>query len=441
MKREIYNKLIAWKKDKKKKPLILRGARQVGKTYILQAFAEENYENYLYLNFEEQKDLKNIFEPDLVPIRIIKDLELIYNAKIIPEKTLLIFDEIQECPNALNSFKYFAEKLKEYHLIAAGSLLGVKLGNNKGFPVGKVNFLNLYPLNFYEFLMAIGRDDLKNYLLNMTNGQIISGATHNILMRYLKDYLFVGGMPEVVLKYREEINKERIDYNIIRQIQNDIIDGYILDFAKHATKENIEKISQIWESIPAQLGKENKKFQYSGIKRSARAREYEDALQWLLDAGLVNKVHNINLPELPLKRFAQDNIFKLYFLDTGLLGAKCDLGPKVIINDFELFLIFRGALTENFVCQELVQTGKSLYYWTSDGKAEVDFILSFENNVYPLEVKAGKSKKKRSLNVYREKYKPKILSRASSRNFTKDGHVINYPLYLISGFPELSEFK
>jgi uncharacterized protein len=433
MKRDVYLNLLEWKKSKNRKPLILQGARQVGKTYILKIFGETEYKDYLYINFDKNKEVKNIFEKDLEPERVLSELELLFEKKIKEKDTLLIFDEIQECPNALNSLKYFNEEAKEYHIVAAGSLLGVKLNGDRGFPVGQVNFLNLYPLNFAEFLDAISRNDLRQALDTVKQSDQFSEPIHNLYVSILKQYMFIGGMPRVVKSFRKEK-----DYALVRKEQNEIIKAYMLDFAKHADKEQITKLSSIWDSIPRQLAKENKKFQYSVIEKNARTREYYTSLQWLINAGLIYEIPNVSRIEFPLKAFSDSDFFKVYLLDVGILGALCDLSPKNIIEDDVLFGMYKGAFTENFVCQELKATyQKELYYWTSEGKAEVDFIFSYDNEIYPLEVKAGTSKRKKSLAVYGEKYNPRILSRTTLRNFRIDGKIINYPLYMISKFPKL----
>jgi len=430
MKRALYKKLIVWKQDKYRKPLILRGARQVGKTYILNEFAKE-YANSLYVNFEKMPDVAPIFSQDIDPQNIINKLQILFNVTIEPEKTLVIFDEIQECPSALNSLKYFNEEANEYHIVSAGSLLGVKLKREKGFPVGKVDFLDLKPLSFFEFLTAVGEERLLKILENITDFEPINDSLHQKAILLLKQYFIVGGMPEAVSRFITQGDLEQV-----RKVQQSILDSYVLDFAKHALPSDVMKIMAIWESIPNQLAKENKKFIFSAIKHSARAREYESAIQWLADAGLVYKSYNISTPKIPIDSYADKNIYKIYMLDVGLLGCMSRLPTKVMINSEQLFIEFKGALTENFVAQELIAANfDKLYYWTSEGIAEVDFVLQHDLAIYPLEVKAGLSAHKKSLLSYNEKYQPKILSRATLMNLKKDGIVCNYPLYFVEKFP------
>lgn len=434
MEREFYNKLVSWKKSLFRKPLVLRGARQVGKTYLLKHFAEREYEEYIYINFDEEPHFASIFEQNLDPDRILKELGIYFKKTILPGSTLIIFDEIQECPNALGSLKYFCEKRNEYHIATAGSLLGVKL--TKGFPVGKVNFLDLAPLSFFEFLHAVNEKGLVKMLQEMKQPQAISELFHTKLTSLLKYYFIVGGMPEAVETYLKTD-----DIHHVRTIQKEILDAYTLDFAKHAPKEEVIKIMAVWDSIPNQLAKVNKKFIFSAIRQSARAREYETSIQWLKNAGLILKSNCITVPKLPLDSYSDKQAFKIFMLDVGLLGAMSKLDPRVVLEGEELFEEFKGSLTENFVACELHDKHfDELYYWASEGIAEVDFIVSSEQKIFPLEVKAGFSKKKKSLLVYGEKFSkednpPPALSRASLRNFAHDGNIINYPLYAISLFP------
>lgn len=436
MKRDIYSKLLAWKKSSNRKPLILQGARQVGKTHIIKAFAQDTYGDSVYLNFEEDKRLHQIFQPNLSATRILRDIGLLYNKRLQPNTTLLIFDEIQECQPALNSLKYFQENEPEIHIIAAGSLLGVKLGQARGFPVGKVNFLKLYPLNFFEFLGAINRGDLRDFLLSVKDPVPINEAIHNELLRILKDYLFVGGMPAVINQFRIS----NFSHESARVEQREIINSYALDFAKHATQFEAIKISRVWNNIPEQLAKDNKKFIFSVIRRGARARDYEYSLQWLLDSGLVHQTENASNISLPLSAYANHEIFKIYLMDVGLLGAMCRLDPKIILEGHELFSIFKGALIENYVLQEIkAHHDIPVYYWTSEGQAEVNFMVEYKQNVYPLEVKAGISKKKKSLRMFGQKYTSTSLARCTAMNLLKDKDILNYPLYLAALFPALNK--
>jgi predicted AAA+ superfamily ATPase len=433
MKRDIYQKLQAWKSSSRRKPLILNGARQVGKTYALNYFAGQAYENAVYLNFEKDKSLSAYFEDSIEPHRIINFLSLHTKATITPEKTLLIFDEVQECPRALNSLKYFCEEANEYHVVGAGSLLGVKTKHTGGFPVGKVNFLDLYPLNFFEFLSALGEEKLRLFLEELTHAEPIATPLHEKLIELLKIYFYVGGMPEAVSEF--SLNR---NYSAVREIQLEILDAYERDFSKHAPPHQFMKILAIWQNVHTQL--ENKKFIFSVIKESARGRDYEEAIQWLLEAGLIYKCYHLPTPKLPLTAYSDKNIYKIYLLDVGLLGAQTNLQPETIIKKNELFTEYKGALTENYVAEELRSIEMSdLYYWTSSGTAEVDFIVERQGEILPLEVKAGTSDKKKSLLSYANKYNPPTLLRSSLMNLKHDGKLINYPLYLISAFKYISK--
>jgi uncharacterized protein len=432
MKRHIFAQLQSWKQDSRRKPLILMGARQVGKTHSLKHFASAEYDNMVYLNFEDQPSLKSLFENNLKPHELLKMMALEMDVVIKPEKTLIIFDEVQECPNALNSLKYFNESANEYHIAAAGSLLGVKLVHTKGFPVGKVNFLHLYPLSFFEFLNAIGVYRFVEYLQDIQICKPLPLTIHEKCLHYFKIYCFTGGMPEAVVEYAASE-----DFNKVRTVQQEILNAYALDFAKHAPTNQTMKISQVWQSIPSQFAKENKKFIYSVVRQGARAKEFEVALQWLSEAGIIHKVYNLSNAKLPLDGYAKFEFFKVYLLDVGLLGAMSNLAAKTIIHNHQLFQEFRGALIENVVAQELVIKHAKLYYWTSTGKAEVDFIFQQEDQIYPLEVKSGATGRAKSLRVYADKYKPKISIRTSPMNLNKNGSILNCPLYLISELPRL----
>lgn len=425
MKRKIMDNLRAWKKQSTRKPLLLMGARQVGKTFVLKRFGEEEYDNTIYLNFEATPRLRQLFDASLDPEVILKSLSIEMDAEIVEGKTLLIFDEVQECPNALNSLKYFYEKTPEQHVVAAGSLLGVKLTHIKGFPVGKVQFLSLYPLSFLEFLEASGEVRLKTFIEELGSLTSLPPNLHEKTLSHFKEYLFVGGMPEAIVEYitTQSLSK-------VREIQTAILNAYSLDFAKHAPKEHVMRINQVWDCIPHQLAKENRKFIYSAIRTGARAKEFEVALQWLIEAGLIYKVQRISTPKIPISAYADMHAFKIYLVDVGLLGAMANLSPKTLLYDNELFQEFRGAITENFVAQELSHSQYALFYWTSEGKAEVDFILEQDGLVYPLEVKSGNSSKKKSLKVYEDSYHPPMLIRCSPMNLRKDGNIFNCPLYL-----------
>ncbi len=426
MDRRLFKDLQEWKSKNKRKPLILMGARQVGKTFLLQQFGESEYEEIIYLNFEDSPRLKKLFSESLQPKEILQNIAIETHVKAQPGKTLLIFDEIQECPEALNSLKYFCEFANDYHVCAAGSLLGVKLMHTKGFPVGKVDFLHLYPLGFYEFLRATGEMELYEHLENIVKIKPLTEFLHEKLLRLFRVYLFVGGMPEAVVNYIE-----MEDFSRVRETHQAILSAYSLDFAKHAPKDQVMKISRVWDAIPGQLAKENKKFIYSMIRKGARAKEYEQAIQWLTEAGLILKVHQVSTPKVPLEAYASFDFFKIYPLDTGLLGAMSNLSAKALIDGHALFQEFKGALIENYVGQELQKHDYNLYYWTSEGKAEVDFLLQHDDSVFPLEVKSGTSLKKKSLKIYAEQYEPSLSIRTSPMNFRKDGEILNCPLYLI----------
>jgi len=431
MKRDIYQLLEKWKQSTRRKPLILNGARQVGKTYSLKHFGKTAYEKIAYLNFEKDEKLAQYFEDTLDPKQLIKILSIHSNIEIKPHHTLLVLDEIQECPKALNSLKYFCEEANQYHVVSAGSLLGVKTAGKKGFPVGKVNFLNLYPLSFFEFLSSMGHEKIRTFLEAYRAYEPIANPLHEKLLKLLKLYFFIGGMPEAVAEYAKNES-----LNSVREIQLEILNAYEKDFAKHAPTNEIMKITTVWKQVHRQLANENKKFIFAAIRKSARGRDYEEAIQWLADAGLIHKSYLVKSPKFPLSAYANNNIFKIFLADVGLLGAQSHLSPQVIIDGDLLFTEFKGALTENFIAQELIATKhKQPYYWTSEGMAEIDFLIEDEHEIYPLEVKAGASQKKKSLLVYNQKYAPSKLIRASTMNLKQDGSIYNYPLYLISRFP------
>lgn len=439
MKRNLYNKLLEWKRSESRKPLILKGPRQVGKTYILKEFGKNEYPSTAYFNFEEDPTLKDFFTGRIQPDRIIEKLSIYYETKILPHKTLVIFDEVQNSPKALTALKYFYENANRYHIAAAGSLLGLKVGHASPFPVGMVNFLNLYPLSFGEYLEAVGKLKLRQLLENKKDFESLIPAFHDELIDHLKMYYFVGGMPEAVKQYVKQKDLKKV-----RRIHNDILTAYLQDFSKYSTKTEAIRITNTWNTIPTQLAKENKKFKYSEISKNARARDYYEAIQWLVDAGLVYKCRNIKTPKLPLSGYKEDNIFKLYLLDTGLLGAMLNLSARTIVEGNRLYSGYNGAFTENYVAQELMAGPlfeevhlKELYYWTNNSAAEVDFIVHFKDGLFPLEVKAGISRRKTSLMVFGEKYSPSLLSRATLRNFRQQENLCNYPLYAVAHFPIL----
>jgi predicted AAA+ superfamily ATPase len=430
MKRDIYKALESWKRSDRRKPLIINGARQVGKTYALKHFGRSSYRHMAYMNFERDEKLGRYFEETLDPKQLIKTLGIHLEVEMEPGETLLIFDEIQACPKALNSLKYFCEEAGEYHVAAAGSLLGVKTAG-EGFPVGKVNFLHLYPMTFFEFLSALGQEKTRTMLEEYTSHEPLPSPIHEKLMQFLRLYLFIGGMPEAVYEYTKN---EKL--HEVREIQWEILGAYERDFSKHAPPEEIMNIATVWEQVHRQLAKENKKFIFAAIRKSARGRDYEVAIQWLIDAGLIHKSFLVNAPKFPLSAYADNDIFKIFLLDVGLLGAQSHLAPQTVIDGNALFMEFKGALTENFIAQELtVSRQNGLYYWASEGTAEIDFLLESDHEIVPLEVKAGENQKKKSLLVYGQKYSPSKLVRATAMNLTHDGAIYNYPLYMISRFP------
>ncbi|MEI6242880.1 MAG: AAA family ATPase [Chlamydiota bacterium] len=429
MKRDIYTQLEEWKNSQRRKPLILNGARQVGKTYSLKHFGKTAYEKVAYLNFEKDEKIAAYFQDSLEPKQLIRVLSIHTDVKIEPLNTLLIFDEIQECPKALNSLKYFCEEASEYHVAAAGSLLGVKTAQEKGFPVGKVNFLHLYPLSFFEFLSAINNETIRTFLEEYSSFESLPIPLHEKLIQLLKLYLFIGGMPEVVYEYSKHDN-----LNVVREIQLEILSAYERDFSKHAPPKDVMKITTVWKQIHRQLAKENKKFIFAAIRQSARGRDYEDAIQWLLDAGLIHKSYFVETPKFPLSAYADTNTFKIFLLDVGLLGAQSNLSAHAVIEGNLLFTEFKGALVENFIAQELTMQNRQLYYWASSGTAEIDFLMEGDHEIYPLEVKAGNSQKKKSLLFYGGKYSPSKLSRTTLMNLKHDGNIFNFPLYMISRF-------
>jgi uncharacterized protein len=425
MERMIYSELKEWKNDPKRKPLLLQGARQIGKTFIVNHFGKSEYKNYIRLNFEEDENLKNIFNATLDPFQIINQLGLYLNRKIEAENTLIFFDEIQVLPKAITSLKYFYENAPQFHIIAAGSLLGVSVGKSTSFPVGKVNFLTMYPMSFLEYLMAIKENLLINELLNIKDFIALPEILHEKMLSLMKMYLFLGGMPEVVQEYID--NKDII---AVRKIQNEILQSYQMDFSKYAEPRESIKIAEIWRSIPYQLAKENSKFLYGEVKKNARSSHFEQSIDWLKSAGLIHIVNEIRATKLPLGGYADLGKFKLYLLDTGLLGAMLGLTPEIILRPDDLYKEYNGAFIENYACLELVKLLQSeLFYWTSGNEAEVDFVLQYNNDIVPIEVKSGSSKNTQSMRVFESKNTTKYLFRTSPRNFVKSEKFINLPLY------------
>lgn len=426
MERILLEDLKKWKEKADRKPLILRGARQVGKTWLLKDFGEKCFKDICYVNFEQKDILGKVFEGTLSPKRIIEQLSIYHGKKIEPQDTLIIFDEVQELPRALTSLKYFAEEAPEYAICCAGSLLGVALHEGTSFPVGKVDFLDLYPLSFREFLLANHEDMLVDFILK---GNRDLQAFEEKLMDYLKKYFIIGGMPAAILKWIETQDFFEVD-----DVQKQLLIAYQNDFSKHASQQMVEKIRYIWDSIPSQLAKENKKFVYGLVRTGARAREYEDALMWLSDAGEIIRTYNVSKPDVPLKAYADLKAFKVFLLDVGLLRCLGGVSPKVILEGSRIFEEFKGALTEQYVCQEL-QLFRRLqgnYYWTSSSVAEIDFLVSDGMGIYPLECKAGYTMNAKSLKSYKEKYSPSWSFRTSLLPYEKnsEAHTTNLPLYM-----------
>ncbi|MCF7870281.1 MAG: AAA family ATPase [Candidatus Omnitrophica bacterium] len=433
MKRDIYKRLLEWKDNSLRKPLILKGARQTGKTYLLREFGQKEFESVAYFNFEEEPALKGLFADSLNPEKILEKLSIYSEKNIKPNKTLIFFDEIQESPRTLTSLKYFSELSQKYHIVSAGSLLGIQIEGGSSFPVGKVSFLDLYPFSFGEFLSGLGKKKLRGLLETVSELKPVEDIFHQELIEDLKLYFYVGGMPEAIKRYNAGKDLKKV-----REVHEEILQGYLDDFGKHTSKPEAIKLVNTWQAIPVQLAKENKKFKYSEISKYARAREYNNIITWLESAGLVYKSYQIEVPKLPLGGYRKENIFKLFLLDVGLLGAMLKLSPKSIIEGNALFSEYNGAYTENFVAQELIASGfRDLYYWASKATAEVDFLVLYEDKIYPLEVKAGTGRRKKSLKIYGRFY-DSVLSMATARNFKQDGEIHNYPLYAVKKFPGLS---
>jgi predicted AAA+ superfamily ATPase len=423
--RRLIDELIVWKDAPYRKPLLLKGARQVGKTSLLKEFGERAFERTAYFNFEEQPDLKQFFQNTKDVERILQNLSLAHGAAIEPGKTLIVFDEIQECNDALNTLKYFCENAPEYAVACAGSLLGVSLGRERSFPVGKVDFLDMYPLTFAEFLESADAN-LAAFLKSVDKIAPIPDLFFNHLLEKFRMYLISGGMPEPASILLTTSNIERVEKSL-----KDILNAYALDFSKHAEAKDVPKITWLWESIPGQLARENKKFLYQTVKTGARAREYENALLWLIQAGLAVRVNRCTAPHIPLPAYDDLSAFKLYLLDAGLLRRLAGLDPLAFMEGVRLFVEFKGALTENYVLQSLLsQFETPPRYWTSEGQAEVDFILQYGRHILPIEVKSDENVRSRSLQVYHQKYQPPVRIRYSLKNLSFDGGLLNIPLFL-----------
>ncbi len=431
MQRYALKHLIDWKNKKNHKPLVIQGARQVGKTWLMQEFGKKYYEQVAYINFDVDLKSREIFDVDYDTERLIMDIGLATKTKINAENTLIIFDEIQECPRALTSLKYFRENAPQYDIIVAGSLLGVACHEGTGFPVGKVSFMNLFPLSFEEFLLAMGEGRFVE-LLNKKDFKTIK-LFNNKYEKLLKQYCYVGGMPEVVNDFIE--NK---DFESVRDLQKEILTAYEEDFTKHIPSNTVAKIRLLWKSIPAQLSKENKKFIYGAAKEGARARDFEAALSWLINSGLIYRVNKITKPDLPITAYEDFNSFKLFVLDVGLLGAMTDLQADTIIDGNRIFEEFKGAIAEQYVLQQF-KTIKDLpvFYWSNEtSRAEIDFVIQIKSDVVPVEVKAERNLQAKSLKVYMEKFKPNYVIRTSMADYKKTDNLIDLPLYTLENITQ-----
>lgn len=431
MQRYALKHLIDWKNKNNHKPLVIQGARQVGKTWLMQEFGKKYYEQVAYINFDVDLKSREIFDVDYDTERLIMDIGLATKIKINAKNTLIIFDEIQECPRALTSLKYFRENAPQYDIIVAGSLLGVACHEGTGFPVGKVSFMNLFPLSFEEFLLAMGEERFVE-LLNKKDFKTIK-LFNNKYEKLLKQYCYVGGMPEIVQDFVE--NK---DFESVRNLQKEILSAYEEDFTKHIPANTVAKIRLLWKSIPAQLSKENKKFIYGAAKEGARARDFEAALSWLINSGLVYRVNKITKPDLPITAYEDFNSFKLFVLDVGLLGAMTDLQADTIIDGNRIFEEFKGAITEQYVLQQF-KTIKDLpvFYWSNEtSRAEIDFVIQIKSDVVPVEVKAERNLQAKSLKVYMEKFKPNYAIRTSMADYKKTDNLIDLPLYTIENITQ-----
>lgn len=426
MYRTAIEKLLKWKQNKHRKPMIIEGARQVGKTWLMKEFGQQAYADTVYINFDSNSRMAELFASDLDTERLIMGLELYAGHKIDPDNTLLIFDEVQEVPRALSSLKYFYENAPQYHIVCAGSLFGIALHQGTSFPVGKVDFMNLYPLSFREFLMANGQERFAE-LIDKRDFQMITSFKLTYIDA-LKHYYYVGGMPEAVQSFAE--NK---DFNEVREIQRRILMAYEQDFSKHAPNEIVPRLRMIWNSIPSQLAKKNKKFIYGLVREGARAKDYEAAIMWLSDCGLVHKISRVNTAGIPLRAYEDLKAFKLFVVDVGLLGCMAGLRQHTLLDGNDLFVEFKGALTEQYVCQQLKNIEDlDIYYYTNDrGSCEIDFVVDTGGKIVPVEVKAEVNLRAKSLKSYQEKFSPEISVRTSMADYKKEEWLVNLPLYAI----------
>jgi predicted AAA+ superfamily ATPase len=423
MERKALQKLAEWKIKNGRKPIIIQGARQVGKTWLMKEFGKKAFKKTVYINFESSKRLQNIFESDFNIERIISIFEVEFETKI-DNNTLIILDEIQEAKKGITALKYFFEKSPQYFIVAAGSYLGVSLQKNNSFPVGKVDLMTLYPLTFEEFI-SNSKEKLLAKHLQEKNWKVLS-PFHDKLVDLLRTYYFIGGMPEAVNSFFE-----KRDLHLVREIQKNILSGYENDFAKHAPIEIVPKIKMVWNSIISQLSKENKKFMYGDLKKGGRAKEFETAINWLENSGLIYKSHRVSKPGIPLKSYADSDVFKLFLLDTGLLNAMADVDEKILLQKNKILTEFKGAMTEQFVAQEL-RIKQELFYWTNEKSvAEIDFLVQKKNTIIPVEAKAEENLKAKSLKVYKDKFHPENAIRTSMNFYRKEKQLTNVPLYSI----------
>jgi len=429
MRRIAVKQLIEWKNRPDRKPLIIRGARQVGKTWLMKEFAKTEYENFVYVNFELDETMKNLFDESLQPERILFKLKTFSGVDIKPQKTLIIFDEIQEVPRGLTALKYFCENATEYHVIVAGSLLGLMLHHQVSFPVGKVQFLDMYPMNFIEFLYAIHQDRFAELLATKDFSIITTFKSQYI--EWLRQYYVVGGMPEAVASFAENN-----DFSKVREIQKYILSQYENDFSKHAPNDIVPRIRLIWHSVLPQLSKENRKFVYAKIKQGARAKEFELAMAWLLDCGLIKQVFRVIKPALPLKAYLDFSAFKVFMVDVGLMTAMGELDAKVILEGCRIFEEFKGALAEQFVFQQLAQNNNlAISYWSSErSDSEIDLLLQYVNEIIPVEVKSAENLNAKSLRTFCKKFNFQNAIRTSLSDYRKESWLTNVPLYLIGNY-------
>lgn len=425
MERLLMKELIVWKNKNKRKPILLKGARQVGKTWLMKEFGRNCFSNVVYINFDRKPALRSIFQEDFDVKRILRMLNIESGERIMPEKTLIIFDEIQEAPEAIASLKYFCEDAPEYPIIAAGSLLGVAIHKRISFPVGKIETMQVYPMSYVEFLMAMGEESIANLLLD---GELLSLKPFaDRYAHWLRLYYYIGGMPEAVSDYAENG-----DIVSVRAIQNTILELYDSDFEKHVEKDELPRVRLVWNSIPLQLAKENKKFFFGQIKKGARLKDFESAIEWLLDCGLIYKVYRVEKPEMPLKAYINFSAYKIYTVDVGLLAAMSGLSADTLLNGNTLFTEFKGALTEQYVFQELkVSAVGEAYYFSASSHNEIDFMIQQGEQVVPIEVKAEENVKSKSLKAYADKYAPEKAVRISMKSYNQEKWLVNIPLYAV----------